>query len=309
MIGPDALVQMGYIARRFYIDGLTRVQISDELKLSRFKVARILEEAIERGIVKIEIATPDSIDLELSLALKERFGLSRAIAVLVPGDLPEITQDHLGRAAAALLSEIVVEGDVLGLTAGRTITAMAGHLDKLAYCDVVQLAGVAGPAVDNGVEVIRRVSSVSHGRSHAIYAPLVVENANTAAALRREPSISSTFRRFDSVTKAVLAVGSWSPPDSQLHDTAAQLGILDKLLALGVQAEVCSTLLDKDGRVIDAITARSIAISTAQLRSVPEVIAVAGGPLKGAAVAAALRSGIVKSLVTDTALAQRLLTS
>jgi len=104
-------------------------------------------------------------------------------------------------------------------------------------------------------------------------------------------------------------VGSWSPPDSQLYDTAAQLGILDELLALGVQAEVCSTLLDRDGRVIEAIAARSIAISTAQLRSVPEVIAVAGGPFKGAAVAAALRSGIVKSLVTDTALAQRLLTA
>jgi DNA-binding transcriptional regulator LsrR (DeoR family) len=300
---------MGYIARRFYHDGQSRIQISEELGLSRFKVARILEEAVERGIVKIEISTPDSIDLELSLALKERFGLSRALAVVVPGDLPAVTQDHLGRAVASLLSEIVVEGDVLGLTAGRTITAMAGHLDKLAYCDVVQLAGVAGPAVDNGVEVIRKVSRISHGRSHAIYAPLVVENAETAAALRREPSISSTLRRFDSVTKAVLAVGSWNPPDSQLHDTAAQLGIVDDLLALGVQAELCSTLLDKDGGVIEAIAARSIAINTAQLRSVPEVIAVAGGPFKGAAVAAALRSGIVKSLVTDTALAQRLLTT
>jgi DNA-binding transcriptional regulator LsrR (DeoR family) len=306
-MGPDALVRMGYVAKRFYRDGRTRIQISDELQLSRFKVARILEEALERGIVKIEISTPDSIDFELSLALKERFGLTRAIAVVVPGDLPELTQDHLGRAAAALLTEIVVEGDVVGLTAGRTITAMANHLNELAFCEVVQLAGVAGPAADNGVEVIRRVSRVSHGRSHAIFAPLLVENAETAATLRREPAISTTLRRFDSITKAVLAIGSWSPPDSQLYDTASQLGILDDLLQLGVQAEVCSTLLDKDGQTIDAIKQRAIAISTAQLRAIPEVIAVAGGPFKTAAVAAALKSGIVNSLVTDTSLAQRLL--
>ena len=307
MMGPDELVRMAYVSRRYHHDGRTRVQISDELQLSRFKVARILEEALERKIVRIEISTPDSIDFDLSLALRERFGLTRAIVVAVPGDLPELTQEHLGRAAAALLTEIVVEGDVVGLTAGRTVAAMANQLLELEYCEVVQLAGVAGPAVGNGVDIVRRVGRVAHGRSHAIFAPLVVENAETAASLRREPAISATFRRFDSVTKAVLAVGSWSPPDSQLYDAASQLGIVDDLLQLGVRAEVCSTLLDEEGNVIEAIDERSISISTAQLRSIPDVIAVAGGPFKTIAVSAALKSGMINSIVTDSSLAQRLL--
>ncbi len=60
-----------------------------------------------------------------------------------------------------------------------------------------------------------------------------MESAATASALRREPGILETFRRFDSVTKAVVAIGSWNPPDSQLYDNAGRAGVLDELLALG----------------------------------------------------------------------------
>ncbi|WP_445997075.1 sugar-binding transcriptional regulator [Okibacterium fritillariae] len=306
-MGPDERVRIAYAAKRHYIDGVSRVEIADEMAVSRFKIARMLESALENGIVKITIEPLDSVDLDLSIGLRDRFGLTHALAVITPGQAAETIQDRLGIAAAELLSEIVVDGDVLGLTAGRTLTATASHLTRLAACEVVQLAGVAAATPENGVEVMRRVSRVAGGRAHAIFAPLVVDTPVTAEALRREPGIKDTMRRFGSVTKAVVAIGSWSPPDSQLYDNAARIGVLDELLGRGVQAEICATLLDRDGREIDGLTDRSIAIDTAQLCDIPDVIAVAGGTLKTAAVAAALRSGIVTSLVTDAALAQRLL--
>ncbi|KJL22117.1 Sorbitol operon regulator [Microbacterium oxydans] len=308
-MGPDELVRISHVARRHYLDGRTKIEIAEELGLSRFKIARMLEDALEQGLVKITIEAPDSLDLDLSMQLRARFGLTRALAVITPGTTPELIQDRLGRAAADLLSEIVTDGDVLGLTAGRTLTAMAGHLRTLATCEVVQLAGVAAPTPENGVEVIRQVSRISGGRSRAIFAPLLVETAATASALRREPGIMETFRRFDSVTKAVVAVGSWSPPDSQLYDNAGRAGALDELLAAGVKAEICATLIDESGAVVGSVAERSLAVSTEQLRHIPEVIAVAGGPSKTGAVIAALRSGIVDSLVTDAALARRLLES
>lgn len=306
-MGPDEIVRISHVARRHYLDGLTKTELADELGVSRFKIARMLDDALEQGLVKITIDAPDSLDLDLSMALRTRFGLTRALAVIVPGTTPELIQDRLGRAAAELLSEIVTDVDVLGLTAGRTLTAMAGHLRALAMCEVVQLAGVAAATPENGVEVIRRVSRISGGRSRAIFAPLLVETAATASALRREPSIKETFRRFDSVTKAVVAVGSWSPPDSQLYDNAGRAGVLDELLASGVKAEVCATLIDERGEPIDSVAERSLAVSTEQLRRIPEVIAVAGGASKTGAIAAALRSGLIDSLVTDADLARRLL--
>ena len=46
------------IARRCYLEGRTRVQIAEEFGLSRFKVARMPEEALESGMVEIKIHDP-----------------------------------------------------------------------------------------------------------------------------------------------------------------------------------------------------------------------------------------------------------
>ena len=46
-MGPDELFQRAVIARRYYLEGRTRVEIAEEFGLSRFKVARMLEEALE----------------------------------------------------------------------------------------------------------------------------------------------------------------------------------------------------------------------------------------------------------------------
>ena len=50
-----------------------------------------------------------------------------------------------------------------------------------------------------------------------------------------------------------------------------------------------------------------MAIDDGELRRIPEVIGVAGGALKHDAVRAALKSGLIDSLVTDSTLAYRLL--
>lgn len=73
-VGPDELFQRAMIARRYYLQGRTRIQVADELGISRIKVARELGEAIASGMVEIKIHDPGSIDVELSSALQTRFG-------------------------------------------------------------------------------------------------------------------------------------------------------------------------------------------------------------------------------------------
>jgi len=69
------------IARRCYLEGRTRVQIAEEFGLSRFKVARMPEEALESGMVEIKIHDPASIDIELSTAPQRQYSLQHAYAV------------------------------------------------------------------------------------------------------------------------------------------------------------------------------------------------------------------------------------
>ncbi len=303
----DEQLLMAAIAQRYYFENLTRIEIAKEFGISRFKVSRLLESALSSGLVRIEIVLPDSVDADLSLRLKERFGLGRAVVTTPTDTSPRTVRDALGRAAATLLSDIVTADDVLGVTSGRTIDATARHLVELAGCEIIQLTGMSGDLDDNPVEVLRRVAVLSGGQARSIYAPLTVATAEAARALKTDPRIAEAFDRFGSVTIALASVGSFDPPESRLHDA---LSAVDRarLAELDVIADVAGALLDTAGRPVPELADRIIGAGADDLRRIPQVIVVGGGVRKARAILAALRSGLVTTLVTDDAVARSLLT-
>jgi DNA-binding transcriptional regulator LsrR (DeoR family) len=306
--GPGRQVQIAHIATQHYLEGKTRIEIADETGLSRFKVGRMLDEAVNSGIVRFDIVSPSGVRLDLSLALASRYGLTHAVVVDVPSDVDEVMQARLGATAADLVGEIVTDDDVLGLTSGRTLNAMARAVTKLPQCSIVQLAGVAGRIQETGLEIMRRMSTIAGVRPWTIYSPLVVSDAQTAEGIRRQPDTSQTFDQFDKVTVAVGAVGSWQPENSlMVQNRALSDADRKKLLDRGVVAEFGATLVTDSGEVIHDIEDRCIAITDRQLRAVPTVIAVAGGSTKTRAIRALLASKLINGLVTDSATAQRLL--
>ncbi len=308
--GPAELVRLAAVARRFYVDGRSKLEIAAEFGLTRFKVARLLDQALARGIVRIEIGVPAQIDAELSERIRAAYQLHHAIVVDTPEHPETDLRAHLARVAADLLAETVVEGDILGLGYGRTLTVMTKALTRLARCTLVQLSGaLLGVNVqENTIELVRRVASVSGGPAFPIYTPQVLPDFATAEALRREPQVAEAQRRWNQLTKAIVAVGSWDPrPHSQLY-IALSPRERDRLRAEGACAELCANLLDADGQpVATDFTDRCITITAAQLRTVDEVIAVGGGSDKVAAFKAVLRGGYATSLITDVIVARALL--
>ncbi len=309
-LGPAELVRAASVARRFFIDGRSKRDIADEFGVSRFKVARILDDALAAGIVRIEIRIPAGLDASLAHRLRQAFGgLRHAIVVDTPAE-PEAQMRHqLARAAAALLREIVTTDDVLGIGYGRTLTLMADEIDGLAPCPVVQLTGalLGVNMSENSVELVRQISARSGGTCFSMYAPQVLPDATTAASLRQQPEVSEAYQRFGAVTKAAVAVGSWAPPLSQLYDSLPERRRAE-LRRQGAVAEVCAVLLDKNGSQVAAdFTERCISIGSDQLLSIDEVVAVAGGAGKADAVRAVLAGGYANSLVVDGSLATALL--
>ena len=63
LTGPAQAVLLASIARRYYLDGRSKVEIADEFGLSRFKVARLIEVARDSGLVRIEIRHQGDIDI------------------------------------------------------------------------------------------------------------------------------------------------------------------------------------------------------------------------------------------------------
>ncbi|MBM7808264.1 DNA-binding transcriptional regulator LsrR (DeoR family) [Geodermatophilus bullaregiensis] len=307
--GPAGIVLSASVARRFYLDGRSKVEIADEFGLSRFKVARLLDAARESGLVRIEIRHEGEIDVESSVRLRDRYGLQHAVVVDTPDDDAASLRGHLGRAAAQLLAEVITPDDVLGLAWARAVSAMAEALPPLPGTPVVQLTGVlslpGGP--DTSVDVVRGVARASGGAAHVFYAPFTVPDAATARALRQQPEVASAFAQLPLVTKAVAGVGQWERGQSTLYDVVSDEDRA-ALHRLGVCADVSGVFLSADGDPVHAeLSERMIGIGADQMREIPEVIVIPYGTAKARAVRAALRSGLVGGIVTHTALAHAVL--
>ena len=297
------------VARRYYLDGRSKVEIAEEFALSRFKVARLLDDARSSGLVRIEIGHPGVVDVELSARLMEALGLTHCVVTDTPDDHPATLREHLGAAAAELLTEIVTPDDVLGLSWARSVSAMAAELRVLAPVPVVQLTGaLARPgADDSSIELVREVARVGGGPAYFFYAPMAVSDPVTARALRGQPEVARAFGLIGAVTKAVAGVGAWEPEQSTLYDATGEAEC-DELRAAGVCAEVSGVLIDDTGEPVSApLTERMIGITAAQMRAVPEVIGIVYGLAKARAVSAAVRGGYVDSLVTHSTLATALI--
>jgi DNA-binding transcriptional regulator LsrR (DeoR family) len=298
---PAHLVLTASVARRYYLEGKSKIEIADEFNLSRFKVARLLESALASGLVRIEIGRPGAIDLVLSGELREAYGLLHAIVVDTLEDDPLAARQLVGAAGAELLSEISTRSDVLGLGWARALVAMRAALRQLT-------GALSRPDVDDSsIELVRDVARIVGCPAYRFYAPLIVHDPPTATALRSNPEVARAFSLFPSVTKAVVAVGGWNPRASTVYD-AISPAEREALLRLGVHAEVSGILLDQDGAAVHApLTDRMICIDGPALRKIPEVIALTYGPEKASAARAAIRGGYVNGIVTHTSMAKALL--
>jgi DNA-binding transcriptional regulator LsrR (DeoR family) len=279
----ESKVVLAHVARLHYVRGMAKQDIAQRLGMSRFKVARVLDEAVAQGIVRFEIAEPVEVDDEHSRALESAFGLD--LAVVVPdGGGP----DALARAAAAWLPELVREAGALGVAWGSTLQQIADALpaaDPPSGVPVVQICG-AVPGLEQGTgpaELALRFAERLGGRLYPLPAPALAGRAARDELLRND-AVRPTVELFDALGLALVGIGAAH------HLPGAPADAVGHLLV---------HVYDAAGAQVDSDAAdRAIAMSSEQLRRA-RVVAVAGGAGKEEAILGALRTGLVDTLFTD----------
>src|SRR3974390_1041315 len=94
---PSEVVLAARVARQYYLEGVSKVDIADRLGISRFRVARLLDSARDAGMVRIEIGLPGgSLDAGLSAELCSAFGLRQAFVFNLPDDDEQALRHRLG---------------------------------------------------------------------------------------------------------------------------------------------------------------------------------------------------------------------
>jgi DNA-binding transcriptional regulator LsrR (DeoR family) len=306
---PSEVVLAARVARQFYLEGVSKVDIADQLGISRFRVARLLDSARETGMVRIEIGLPGgSLDAGLSAELCSAMGLKHAFVFNFPDDDEPALRRRLGEAAGQALMDLIRPRDVLGMSWSRTLSVLAASLTQMPPCPIVQLTGAVPPPDGRDLlEVVRGVARIGGGPAHVFYAPMILDDAQTAAAIRRQADIAEAFARVPSVTMAVVAIGGWAPGLSTIYD-AITPSERDTLAELGVCSELAGVFLDRDGRPVETpLDSRMIVTPGPVLELIPFILSVAFGVGKAPAVYAAIQGEMVHGLVTHASLARALL--
>lgn len=305
---PRDAVLMSNVARRFYLAGESKTQIAEALGVNRFRVARLLELAVETGVVRIEVHTPDRMDADLSYQLQDLYGLKYVMVLDASADDEVELRTELGEASGQLLRAVVTAEDVVGLAWARSLHSIGAALPDFPAVPVVQLSGaLSRPDGVDILELVRAVARRGGGEAHVFYAPMIAQDAATARTLTRQADVARVLKLASRVTVAVVGIGAWAPGLSTVHDA---FGPADRrgLARAGAIADVSGIVIRADGSSVDtAATRRVIAFSAADLRAIPTVIAVAYGARKLPAVAAALEGKLIHGLVTHRELAQRLI--
>src|SRR5258705_8761324 len=104
---PSEVVLAARVARQFYLDGVSKIDIAEQLGISRFRVARLLDSAREAGMIRIEIGLPrGNLDAGLSAELCSAFGLKHAFVFNFPDEEEEALPHRLGAAAGPALMDL-----------------------------------------------------------------------------------------------------------------------------------------------------------------------------------------------------------
>lgn len=295
---------MVQIARMTYQQDKTLTEIATETGLNRWQVSRLLQEARDAGVVRIEIVPRTLRHPGLESRLAQVFGLRDAVVVpVVPGAMGPDT-DAVAQAAGQYLAAMKPRPALLGVSWGRTMAEVARRLppDWAEGVSVVQINGTVAPipgaAYHNDVAEI--FARKGRGRMIPLPVPAIVGARLTREVLEQDRIVADVLTHARAAPVLAFSLGQAGPDSVLLHSGNVTAAEMDTLLRAGAVGDVLGRFIDRHGRVVDAdLDARTIGLTLADLGRPPRVIGIAHGAGKHEVTLGALRAGLVNTLITD----------
>ena len=312
MTSHDEMQLMVQVARLYYESQLGQKEIAQRLSITRQKVSRLLIAAKSKGIIRTMVFDPTPGDFGLGYKLKRLFNLREVI--LTPGDNLEgnSLRAAIGLVAAEYLKRNLQANQNIGIGWGRTLYETLNLIREgdHKHINVVPLIGGIGDLSPffQVNELARQLANAFDGTYRHLYAPAFLEDRTVLENLLKTQEISQTAELWSKLDVAIVGIGhvEFQQISSMFfvdHITPQTLSLLE---SKGTVGDICARFFDLHGTQIFPELG-VIGINLAQLKAIPEVIAIGGGMEKGRAVLGALRGGFINTLITDTETARTVL--
>lgn len=301
------------VAQLYYEKDLTQDQIARRLTVTRWKVGRLLDDAKEAGIVRIQIVHPQARQHELESALVDAFGLAHA--VVVPGGEESIVQRRtVAKAAAEFLCDLKPQPKILGVSWGRTLDDVAAAMPSgwTRGIEVVQINGAVTRSrrPSSGADVATEIARQGQGAVSLLSAPAIVEKAATRVALEADPSVGNVLDVARKADVLLYSAGELSTQSVLVDAGYLDRDTVERLRKRGATGDLLGRFINAAGIEVDeSLRDRTLALSLDEIRQAPCSIAVASGRAKADIARAAAGNGLCTVLVTDSDVAAELLES
>jgi deoxyribonucleoside regulator len=292
------------VARLYYEGELNQQEIASKVGTSRPSISRLLQQARDEGIVRIEINDPSQRNRLLEQTVKEKYHLKQVLIVPSEMNSEQKIKMRLGQAAARYLDEVVFDGCVLGVSWGTTMRQIVEYLipKRVHQMTVVQIVGgITNAQFDpHASEIAQRIGEHFHAGSYLLLLPAIVDSADLKSAMISDKQIKKTLDLIQKADIVVCSMGAFKP-DSLLiqaeYFNTQDVQVLKKNDTVG---DICSRMIDAHGNICwPELDARTVAIELDQLKKTKYAIAVAGGEAKKEVIKAGLQGGYFNVLITD----------
>ncbi len=299
------------IAYWYHTLGMTQDEIAKRLSFTRQKVNQIINSLQDMGIVTLNIHGYERDNVELESRIEERFRLKETIIASDYGDQSTAIY-KVANVAAQYLDEVIQQGHIIGVSWGRTLAEVANQMSfrRRSACRVVQLMGAQNieRPVEKCDEIAREIANKLDCPSYILYAPVVVEHAETKQWLFREKSIRASYELMRECDIAVLGVGELSERSTMCtrgHITKEDVRVLR---AQGFVGDLAMNPIRRDGSYDNCpLTERLLNADMECLKNIDNTVLVATGEEKIEAIRAALSSGCIDTLIIDDTTARRVM--
>ncbi|TSB48522.1 sugar-binding transcriptional regulator [Alkalicoccobacillus porphyridii] len=299
-------------AKMYYELGMTQQQISSRMKYSRPTISRMLESAMDQGIVKVEIQYALNSIGELEERIKQTFDLKKVFVAPVYVEKESLIRKDVGMALAEYLLNLVKDEDLIGVSWGTTLSAVAETLSQadVKGVKVVQLnGGISKNTFATGsMALLEQFGKAFKADFHLLPVPTIMDSAEIVSAIMTDSSTQEIVHLGEKSTIALFGIGRVS------HESVLYKGgyfspeNYQELMDKGAVGDICSRFYDVNGQLVDDdLNSRTIGLQLEELKQKQHSIAMAVGKEKVEAVLGALRGGYLNTLFIDEELAEGLL--
>lgn len=242
---------------------------------------------------------------DLGWTVSQLLGIPNVVVVEGDSDEQPWVKEQLGVHAAAYLLGALADDDVIAVTGGTTVAAIAQSMPTRPQFSGIQVlparGGVGETVAYQANTIAALLADKLGGKSLMLHVPDRL-SPGAFEQLLTDPYIQQRLPTIRGASVVVHGIGDALAMAKRRQASDEELAILRDREA---KAEAFGYYFDERGEV--AYSMKTIGLRLSDINHVRVVLAVAGGAKKATAIAAAAKSYRIDVLVTDEGAAQRLL--